>query len=313
MKNSENKLKEQLLEIASAYKQGKNVMEIARKKYNEDNKNNSYSILLSYDLQAGTYNKQLKGSLSSFYDNWGKQLSEILNSYSHPNNSFLEIGCGECSTMVYVLKYLRNDYSKMYGFDISWSRIFEGNKIINEHQSKTNLFVADLFSIPLADNSIDIIYSSHSLEPNAGKEELAIRELLRVARDKVILFEPIYELANKEQQDRMDSHGYIKNLKDVSELFDVNILMYETVPIYSIELNRSGVIVLEKKNKKNIGSQNKALDQDIWQCPVTDQSIQRHQDLFFNEKVGLAYPILRGIPLLQKDHHIIASKITELI
>ena len=89
--------------------------------------------------------------------------------------------------------------------------------------------------------------------------------------------------------------------------------MYETVPIYSIELNRSGVIVLEKKNKKNIGSQNKTLDQDIWQCPVTDQSIQRHQDLFFNEKVGLAYPILRGIPLLQKDHHIIASKITELI
>ena len=41
-------------------------------------------------------------------------------------------------------------------------------------------------------------------------EEDAIRELIRVSSDKVILIEPIYELASNEQKRRMTKHGYIK-------------------------------------------------------------------------------------------------------
>ncbi|ODN65364.1 hypothetical protein A9E74_02832 [Methylophaga muralis] len=77
--------------------------------------------------------------------------------------------------------------------------------------------MADLFEIPLADSSVDIIYTSHSLEPNGGREEAALKELLRVARRAVILFEPIYELGNVEAQLRMDTHKYVKQLKNVAE------------------------------------------------------------------------------------------------
>lgn len=67
--------------------------------------------------------------------------------------------------------------------------------------------MADLFDIPLKDASVDVVYTSHSHEPNGGLEEDAIRELMRIARRAVILVEPIYELANSEAQSRMRTHG----------------------------------------------------------------------------------------------------------
>ena len=35
--------------------------------------------------------------------------------------------------------------------------------------------------------------------------------------------------------------------------------------------------------------------------------------IYFNEDIGLAYPILKNIPLLHKDNMIIASKLSEMI
>jgi ubiquinone/menaquinone biosynthesis C-methylase UbiE len=35
---------------------------------------------------------------------------------------------------------------------------------------QADLVVADLFHIPFADNSVDVVYTSHSLEPNGGRE-----------------------------------------------------------------------------------------------------------------------------------------------
>ena len=46
--------------------------------------------------------------------------------------------------------------------------------------------------IGLKSNSVDIIYTNHSLEPNGGREEVILKELLRVTNKYLILFEPIY-------------------------------------------------------------------------------------------------------------------------
>jgi hypothetical protein len=71
-------------------------------------------------------------------------------------------------------------------------------KWASENDIDARIFVGDLFRIPSADNSIDVTYTSHYVEPNGGREVPAIKELLRVARKEVILVEPINELAPEE-------------------------------------------------------------------------------------------------------------------
>ena len=304
-------LKEQLLKTIDVYRKGENVMEFIKKNFSEENKNSIFSILLSYDLQSGEYNKRKNfvDKWKSYFNEWGHQLANILDQYSEPGMSFLEIGCGECTSMSSILDHMHPENKNFFGFDVSWSRIFEGKKLLSD-SINNELFVADLFSIPLADNSVDIIYSVHSLEPNGGREEEAIRELIRVAKHKVILCEPIYELANKTQKIRMDKHGYVKNLKETAQKFNVNILQYNQLPFYASEENVSGILVLEKI-RSEIEDKNKF--DSIWQCPITQRKIIKYDDFYFNEDIGLAYPILKNIPLLHKDNMIIASKLSEMI
>lgn len=97
--------------------------------------------------------------------------------------------------------------------------------------------------IPLADNSIDVVYSSHSLEPNGGKEEAALQECLRVAKHAVVLIEPIYELSNQEAQARMRHRGYVRNLKAIAVSFGANVAEYRLLEpgVASNPLNPSGV------------------------------------------------------------------------
>jgi len=303
----DKELKEIILKISKMYDQGENIMSYAADKLANEGENNLLPILLSYDLQAGSYNKNKNSNLSTFYDEYGQQLAEILKNYSSQDSSILEVGCGECTSMSSMLKYINNPTQDILGFDISWSRIYEGKKLLGDAFQK-NLFVGDLFSIPLKDNSVNIVYSSHSLEPNGGKEEKAIKELLRVANEKVILIEPIYELASDKQKDRMKNHGYVQNLKSTIEKFNVNILRYELLPIFSNPLNQSGIIVIEKKDNK----QSKNLV-NPWQCPATGLQLEKFDDVFFNKKVGFAYPILKDIPLLRTEHLVIASKISEAL
>ena len=110
--------------------------------------------------------------------------------------SILEVGCGEATTLYGVIQELKFNKLEALGFDISWSRINKGNEWLSEQQVSAQLFVANLFEIPLQDNSIDVVYTSHSFEPNGGKEHAAIKELLRIARKTVVFVELIYELAD---------------------------------------------------------------------------------------------------------------------
>ena len=75
-----------------------------------------------------------------------------------------------------------------------------------------SLFVADMALLPLADSSVDVVFTSHALEPNHGREEQLLKELLRVARRHLLLFEPSWENADQAVRDRMVQHGYVRDL-----------------------------------------------------------------------------------------------------
>jgi len=291
--------------MRQAYARGENAMAWA-KANSKKHKNTVFSTLVAYDLQAGTYVEYAKKN-SEFTNKWCGEIASLLKPYIEPDDHLLEIGVGEATTLVGTIKSLGEPSIVAFGLDISWSRIKVAQRWAAENSAKANFFVGNLFQIPLADNSVDIIYTSHSLEPNGGNELSAITELLRVARKAVVLVEPIYELADKESQERMTEHGYVRGLKSTAEMFDVRIEKYELLNITANPKNPSGVVAIKKNHqlpKKHIKS-----GEASWQCPVTGSPLLDKGNYFYSGQVGLAYPVLCEVPLLRSEHVVVASRL----
>lgn len=271
--------------------------------------NRSYNtledILISYDFQAGTY-------LESYIQNSQpkrKQLIEllrVLNSELEPCNSILEAGIGDGTSFMNVLNGLEYKPKQALGFDLSWSRVkiakdFVQGEVVNSET--TSLFVGNMFEIPLADNSIDLVYTIHAVEPNGGKEKEAISELLRVAKKYLVMVEPYYEGASSEARKQMDRKGYIKGIqKTVEQLgytFKLNIpLIHDLNP-----MNPCHIFVIEK-NRYSLNEYEEAL----LRCPVTKTGLVKKDDCYFSKESLLAYPIIANIPCLTSSNAVIASK-----
>lgn len=286
--------------MRAAYMRGENAMQYARK-YSSTSINTLTATLISYDLQAGTYIDAVKISPDANMKSC-KQIAEILNPYMPECKSLLEVGSGEATTLAGVLKNLDKKPDHALGFDISWSRCYHGAKWLAENDISAKLFVADLFEIPLEDSSVDVVYTSHSLEPNGGREYEAIKELLRVSRLAVVLIEPIFELANVEAQFRMKNHGYVQGLKEAAEKLGAKLKAYQLLDYCSNPLNPSGLLILEKPRVAMYSSVNV-----LYRCPLSHSPLIKNDMGFFSPSTGLAYPLLNGIPLLRSCNVVIAS------
>ena len=185
--------------------------------------NDLLATLVAYDLQAGSYVSAARAHRDRNWL-WCKQLAGLLGNVLDEGDSILEVGVGEATTLAGVLAETDRKIGCAYGFDVSWSRIAEGRKWLKENECDASLFVGDLMNIPMDDDSVDVVYSSHSLEPNRGREVEAVKECLRVARKAVVLVEPIYELASAEAQARMKHHGYVEGLRAAAEKLGAAVL-----------------------------------------------------------------------------------------
>lgn len=287
--------------MRKAFASGKNAMQYAREHIQLD-QNVISATLIAYDLQAGNYSDAVRANLPC-RQRWNEQLAALLEPLLPAGGSLLEVGCGEANTLCGILAQLTKLEPHGYGCDISWSRIKEGNAWLNEYHQQAQLFVGDLFHIPFADNSIDVVYSSHSLEPNGGQEEQAIKECLRVARHAVVLVEPLYELANETAQQRMAQHGYVRDLRQTAEQAGAEIIDYRLLDFIINPLNPSGVLALRKKPS----DEGTAPHSTLWRCPLTGAALTAGDEAYFAKEVGIAYPVLQGIPLLRREHAVVAS------
>jgi uncharacterized protein YbaR (Trm112 family) len=191
--------------------------------------------------------------------------------------------------------------ANVLGFDISWSRLKFAKEFLSDFElDNLNLFTANLFEIPLLDNSIDIVYTSHSIEPNGGKEEEALKELYRITKKYLILLEPSYELANVEAQKRMINHGYVTKLYETAKQLNYNIIEYRLFDFSANPLNPTGLMIIEKNSEES-----NSLD---LVCPISHTNLQQIDDNFLYSKDSfLAYPILKDIPCLLKENSILAA------
>lgn len=287
-----------LQKIKKIFEEGQNIIKYLKKK--EGRKSNRLDdILISYDFQSGQYLKNLLSNID-FKLNYCQSLANRINKFDKCD-SILEVGIGEATTFGLLKKKLSNNFKFYGGFDISWSRLSYAQHFLKDIGIKNfRLFCADLFQIPLFDNSIDIVYTSHSLEPNGGREEQAILELMRITSKYLVLLEPIYELENESVQKRMDEHGYIKGLYEIIIKNGFKILEYKKFEYSQNRQNPTSIIVIEKVQdiKKN------KID---FMCPISKKQLKIYDNLLYSKEGCLSYPIISKIPCLVKENAILTS------
>lgn len=286
--------------LKDLYQKGENIISFLKNK-NHASLNSVENILISYDFQAGSYTKNYEKN-KEFVQKYANAISETIEKYIDTTESILEVGVGEATVFGNVIKSLKTSPKNLYGFDISWSRIKYAKSFLEKLQiNNSSLFVGDLFNIPLKDNSIDVVYTSHSIEPNGGREREALLELYRIAKKYVVLLEPCYELASDKARERMRSHGYISNMYNVIKNLNYNVKEFRLFDFYSNPLNPTGLTVIQK-NTSIVST-----TEYPWQCPVTKTDLKMVRGSFFSPVGLLAYPIIDKIPCLLQNSAIVAT------
>ncbi len=287
-----------LQKIKDIYSRGGNVIQYLRN-LNNSQQNTIEDILISYDFQSGSYIKNFAKN-QTYNQNYCSALAKIIDNIGG-GDSIIEVGVGEGTTLNTVLRNLKNKPTNSMGFDISWSRLKFAKNLLNDFkQPNFQLFVADLFNIPLKDSSIDIVYTSHSIEPNGGREEDALRELYRITKKYLVLLEPSYEFANEEGKERMKKHGYVTQLYATAQKLKLKIVEHRLFDFYSNPLNPTGLLIIEKQSETS--------NESHFVCPNSQTPLISHSDaLFYSPESFLAYPVVEQIPCLLKDHAVLAT------
>jgi len=291
--------------IKELYEQGINISAWLRKELGVTH-NTREIIEMSYDIQAGSYIESLKNAAMAKYKaEYTSEIAKVISSLCEAE-SVLEAGVGEATTLSGVLKHLDSNI-KSYGFDISWSRVAYAKKWLKSQNIKNStLCSGDLFNIPFIDNAIDIVYTSHSIEPNGGNESAILKELYRVARKYVVLLEPGYELTSVEAQKRMDSHGYCKNLVGISESLGYEVIKHELFACSGNQLNPTAITIICKQTDAD-------RPVEVLACPKYKMPLIKTECALYSTEALVAYPIIDGIPCLRIENGILASKYQEVV
>jgi SAM-dependent methyltransferase len=290
-------------ELRSAYRHGENILLLIRDRFGLAT-NEQAAILASYDLQAGSYIEALDDAkFRSLHQLYAQAIGNVIQPLEP--RSLLEAGVGEATTLVEATKRL-SGIEKLYGFDLVWSRVYCGARHLRERGHTASLFVGELEAIPFPDNSFDVVFTSHAVEPNHGREEVILGELYRVARKYLALFEPSYELAGPEARARMEVHGYCRDLPSLARQRGWKTIDWRLLEVSLNPMNPTGVLLIEKSP----GPSGETGSTVNFCCPVCREPLLQSEH-WFCRTCGLVYPEIKGIPCLSRMSAIVASKFGE--
>lgn len=291
-------------ELKALYGQGKNITQLLREQMGVK-RNTDELIELVYDLQTGSYIAAMDiPEKKEIYDMYTAELVSTIRSLCSPA-SILEAGIGEATTLSYLLNDLGVEVSG-FGFDISWSRVAYARRWLHRQGlADTMLCTGNLTRIPFADNSVDLVYTSHSIESNGGNEKPILEELYRVTREFLILLEPGYEFASDEGKRRMDSFGYCRDLKDIALSLGYEVLRHELFSVITKPINPTAITIIRKKRDS-------VPPAHILACPRFKTPLEKIGNMMFSPEALVVYPIVGGIPCLRIENGILASKYKEI-
>jgi ubiquinone/menaquinone biosynthesis C-methylase UbiE len=290
----------------SLYRDGKNIIEMLRQ-VSGLSTNSKEIIEIAYDLQAGSYVSAMEEDEYRNHKNeYTAELARIISSLGE-TSTLLEAGVGEATTLAGVLEHLPVAIQHAFGFDLSWSRIAVARSWLQrENIPAVTLCTGDLLHIPFSENSIDIVYTSHSIEPNGGNELPILQELYRVTRKYLILLEPGYELASREAQNRMKQHGYCRGLVRTAEDLGYEVLEHKIFPYVSNLMNPTALTLIRKCADGN-------QPDNFLACPKFQTPLEKMGDHLYSPEALVVYPVLDGIPCLRIENGIIASRYSGIV
>ena len=290
-------------ELKQRYAAGTNITEMLRSsgQTSGDLCNTEYAIEVAYDLQTGTYTARMSvDSLREYIISYSQEIVAILESLGQ-FESILEAGVGEATILSEVITRVAKPFVKYYGFDLSWSRVAYARKWLRHNgHNNVRLCTGSLSDIPFMDSSIDIVLTSHAIEPNAGREREILKELYRITNKYLILLEPSYDLAGSEGKMRMAKLGYCRDLKQYAEELGYNVIRHDPFLSYD-ELNPTALTIIKKCS--NLPSQS-----EIYACPKYKTPLKFLGGSMYSDEALTVYPIIDGIPCLRVESGIIASK-----
>lgn len=292
------------VEARAAYRRGENVIRFLRTQFS-DTLSDSDIIEVSYDLQAGSYVRNALQNRNNRSD-YCQEMASLIKARTSSVNNLLDIGTGELTTLCELMDILPRDFvrEKIYAFDISWSRLSVGLEYAHAYYpdvaAKIVPFVADLSKIPLPASSMDLVISSHAVEPNRGQQDLVIAELLRVAKHKLFLFEPCYEINSEAGKRRMDFHGYVKDLPD--SIIRMGGSLSDLIPMKTVSnpLNPTACFIIDVDKNVSSAPVN-------FTVPGTESYLHAVGDFLWSDDSGTCFPILSGLPVLRLKHGILAT------
>jgi ubiquinone/menaquinone biosynthesis C-methylase UbiE len=297
-------MKPNIGELRQAYSRGDNITQLLTN--SNPNLDRSEIIEIAYDIQSGSYTKYALES-SGILKRYASEICDLAKPYLAEHDVILDCGAGELTTLSALSEHLPAQ-CQLLACDISLSRLKVGRRFAErvmrgDLARALRLFVADMGRLPIADSSVDVVFTSHALEPNHGRERDLLAELLRVARRQLLLFEPSWENADELVRTRMEQHGYVRDLPQHIDAAGGRLVSVEPLPNSLNSVNPTYCYVVEPVNKE---SQPSFADQ-AFQCPRSGYPYHKQQSYWWNQEGGWAYPEIDGIACLREKHGVLMS------
>ena len=293
-----------LAQLRQAYERGENITQLlsgcAPHLQREE------IIEIAYDLQAGSYVKAALADPARL-SHYAAEIFQASRTHLEDGDVILDCGAGELTSLSALSHHLEGH--QLLACDLSLSRLRVGRRYAQwamraSLASQLTLFVADMGQLPLATDAVDVVITVHALEPNHGREEALLAELLRVAKRRVLLFEPCWEEASAVVRERMQAHGYVRELARHSRNLGAQVLSVSALPNPINPLNPTYCYVLEPRSSEGTQA---PIAVSPFVCPKSQLPLQPCGGYLWSEAGGYAYPEIEGIPCLRAKHGVLMS------